>query len=133
MKKVVVSNANYELSVDGEKNRLYILCKGFWAKAEVVDQYAADQATALSQVKSGFTVVADMRELKTLPLDLVPKQQETQVALAQAGMFKVAEIVPQSAIAKSQLGKVTKSSNMPKMEFADYAEAEAWLDAQTKN
>ncbi len=133
MKRVIASNANYDLGVDTEKNRLHIVCKGFWAKEEIVDQFVAHQKEAISHVKSGFTVVADMREFKTLPLTLVEKQQKSHMDLVNAGMFKVAEILPQSAIAKSQLNKVTESSNMPNMKFADYAEGEKWLDSQTNN
>ena len=133
MKKVIASNTNYDLSVDSEKNRLHIACKGFWAKGEIVDQYIVDQKEAINYLKSGFTVVADMRNFKTLPLDLVEKQQKSHMDLVDAGMFKVAEILPQSAIAKSQLNKVTETSSMPNMQFAEISEGESWLDAQSKN
>ncbi|WP_439183859.1 hypothetical protein [Carboxylicivirga taeanensis] len=133
MKKVITTNVNYDLGIDLEKNRLHIVCKGFWSKGEIVDQFIAHQKEALSYLKSGFTVVADMREFKTLPLDLVDKQQQSHADLVKAGMFKVAEILPQSAIAKSQLNKVTDSSKMPNMKFSDYAEGEKWLDSVTKN
>lgn len=128
MKNEIVSTQYFELAVDGRKNRLYITSKGFWNTEAIVDEYWKFQTEALKQLKPNFTVVADMCEFKILPQDLVPKQKQTQLDLANAGLYKVAVIVPGSAVAGSQLKNVVKDTKMPEEKFSNIVEAESWLD-----
>ncbi len=131
MKKQIASSQYYDLAVDVSKNRLYITSKGFWNKGEIIDAYHQCQTEALTHVKPNFTLVADMRDFKILPQDLVPKQEATHKDLAKAGMYRVACIVPASAVANFQLRDVAKGTEMPEQRFAVMSEGEAWLDAES--
>ncbi len=124
----VAKNQLYSLLVDTSKNRLYIKITGFWEKESSVDSYIADQKKAIEQLKPNFTVVADMREFKTLPQELVPKQESSQKDLAEAGMYRVAEILPGSVIASMQLERVTRKTHMPNNQFSSQEEGEKWLN-----
>lgn len=130
MKKQLSTSPYYELAVDESKNRLYITSKGFWNKAEIVEDYHQAQTAALKHVKPNFTVVADMREFKILPQDLVPQQEATHKDLAAAGMYRVACIMPASAVANFQIRDVAKGTEMPEQRFAVLTEGEQWLDAE---
>jgi len=130
MKEQITSSQYYDLAVDVSKNRLYITSKGFWNKGEIIEAYHKCQTEALKHVKPNFTVVADMREFKILPQDLVPKQEATHIDLAKAGMYRVACIVPASAVANFQLRDVAKGTEMPEQRFAVMSEGEEWLDTE---
>jgi len=130
MKEQITTNQFYDLAVDVSKNRLYITSKGFWNKGEIIEEYHKCQTQALKHVKPNFTVVADMREFKILPQDLVPKQEATQKDLANAGMYRVACIVPASAVANFQIRDVAKGTEMPEQRFAVMSEGEDWLDTE---
>ncbi|MBI9060987.1 MAG: hypothetical protein JEZ14_03325 [Marinilabiliaceae bacterium] len=130
MKEQITTNQFYDLAVDVTKNRLYITSKGFWNKGEIIEAFRKCQAEALKHVKANFTVVADMREFKILPQDLVSMQEETQKDLAKAGMYRVACIVPASAVANFQLRDVAKGTEMPEQRFAVMSEGEDWLDTE---
>ncbi len=127
MKTTIAGNGFFDLSVDQEKNRLFITSKGFWTD-DIVDEYAKNQTIAIEKLKKGFTVVADMRTFKTLSQDLVKKQEKTHIELVEAGMYKVAEILPGSVIASMQLKQVTAKNDIPNKQFSTIEEGEAWLD-----
>jgi hypothetical protein len=128
----IAKNNNYSLSVDTGKNRLYIKCIGFWNEVSIVDNYMTDQKKALAMLKPNFTAVADMLEFKPLPKELEEKERNLQKELAVSGMYKVAEILPDSVIAAIQLKNVTTTTNMPNRQFSSQADGEKWLDEELK-
>jgi hypothetical protein len=68
--------------------------------------------------------------MKTMPKEVAPLHEEAQKILVALGLRKTAEILPSSTILKLQVDKFAKSSEMPKAEFHDREEAEAWLDIE---
>lgn len=126
MKNIVKENENYQVCYDNSINRLYITCVGFWQE-ETVTEFIQVQTNALRLVKPNYTLVADMRDYKTLPQNLVEAQKNSQQDLINAGLYKVAEILSKSVIANMQLKKITQHNDMPVNSFQTLEEGEAWL------
>ena len=130
MKKEIVNNSYLKLHVDESKNRIHASFHGFWASMDTMDSYLNSMGIAISSVSKGFTMVADLRDFKTLPPELVKEQKASMQKLGEAGLYKVAEILPASAIAKMQLSDSTKETNMPNKQFSTIVDGEEWLDAE---
>lgn len=128
----IASNNFFKVSVDTSKNRMYTVFSDFWSE-DIMDNYMSSLDTALSLVSSNFTLVADLREFKTLSPNLVPKQKMSMQKLGGAGMFKVAEILPASVISKMQLNSSAQETKMPNRQFSSISEGEQWLDNEVKN
>ncbi len=133
MKQEIEKTEFYSIHVDQSINRLYISVKGFWSDKNLVERYALAQTRAISYLKPKYSLVADVRALKTLPSDLVPIHKVTQDELIETGVHRVAEIMPQSVIANMQMKDTTTNNNMPRRQFADPREGEKWLDSVTAN
>lgn len=132
MKNIVKENENYQVCYDNSINRLYITCVGFWQE-ETVTEFIKIQTAALRLVKPNFTLVADMRDYKTLPQNLLKAQKDSQDDLIKAGIYKVAQILSKSVIANMQLKKITQENDMPINSFQTTEEGEAWLTKMSEN
>ena len=73
-----------------------------------------------------------MITFKTLPAEQIPKQKESLRLFMEAGLFKVAEILPKSVIASMQLKGATGHVNVPNRQFASIVEGEKWLNDEMK-
>ncbi|NJO90804.1 MAG: hypothetical protein HC831_18940 [Chloroflexia bacterium] len=134
MKKQIASNEYFSVFVDESKNRVYATFNGFWSQMKIMDDYRACLPAVFKMMKSKFTLVADLRNFKTLPPDLVPKQKQSMMDFAQAGVFKIALILPSSAISGMQVKQsAAETKNMPERQFDNVAEAEKWLDSVVAN
>jgi hypothetical protein len=128
----IVSNKYFEIQVDLSKNRIYATFIGFWPEMNIMLDYQSNLKTALSKVEPNFTMVAHLVQFKTLPASLLEKQQESMLIIAKAGLYKVAEILPESIIANIQLSNSAANTNMPSRQFSAIDQAEAWLDEEVK-
>ena len=127
--KEIAKNNYYEISVDTSKNRLYLKVKGFWKEKTEVPNYLKDMRNAGQSLSRGFTVLADLQEMKAPSPEIGVLHQETQAILVQAGLDRTAEVLS-SAITKMSTSKYTKTSGMKKMDFSSTNEAEKWLDTK---
>ncbi len=132
MKTVIASTQFYTLITDETKNRIFIQLNGFWTEEKIINDYGLALDQAIAKMKPNFTLVVNLTKFKTLPSELVPKQQASMRALAEGGMYKVAEILPASAIAAMQLKTSTRSEQMPNKQFATEKDGEKWLDEELK-
>ncbi len=128
MKNRIGSTEFFSVEVDDAKNRMYTTFHGFWKEMSIMDDYRTNLHTAIKRMKANFTLVADLRDFKTLPPELIPKQKQCMEDLAKGGMFKVAVILPASAISGMQLKKSMTDTNMPERQFGSVADGEKWLD-----
>ena len=67
MLKRIAERDLYTLSVDSLKNRIYFVPVGFWESPTVVPEYLDDWKETLDSIEDGFTILADLRRLKTAP------------------------------------------------------------------
>lgn len=123
----IARNSYYELKYDENKNRLYFKIIGFWPSVDAVPSYFKDIDKAASVVKPGFTMVSDIRQMKTPPQEVGKAHEQAQQKMVNAGLKKTAEIVT-SAILKMTTRRYSQSSNMNREAFSSLDEAEKWLD-----
>ena len=128
MKRMIVERELYRIEVDPDKNRMYYAASGFWRDPADFPGYFEDYGKAVAAVRPGFTVLTDVREFKAPAQSLKAMFDEQQRILSKAGLKKVAEVFSENVIVKLSLDNIAKHSGMPKRDFTDIAEAEAWLD-----
>lgn len=68
MKTIIAQNPQYEISVVIPKNRAYLKIIGFWRNPEQVSSYLDDWEKAIAILRPGFTLLADVREMKIHPV-----------------------------------------------------------------
>jgi hypothetical protein len=132
MEKQIVSNEYLELKVDVQKNRIYGTYLGFWSQNSIMDDLFTNLQKAIDMVKKNYTFVADLRNFSVLPQALVPRQVEAMKMMNSQGLYRVAEILPQSIVAGMQLKQNANKTNMPNKQFSSIPEGEKWLDEETK-
>lgn len=124
----IASNPNYEILVSKSKNRAYLKIIGFWRSPQQVPDYIADWEKAVKELKSGFTLLTDVREMKIAPASVREMHTKTQSIVVKAGVKKVAE-VQSDKVTELQLDGLAQDTQMPKRNFNHIEEAEAWLDS----
>ncbi|MBN1572075.1 MAG: STAS/SEC14 domain-containing protein [Deltaproteobacteria bacterium] len=130
MKKEIAKTKMYEMYVDTAKNRTHIIFRGFWERLDDVSNLLEDFRRVMAEVKSGFTSITDLSDMK-------PPSQETSQLLVEIkniadkkGQGRVARVVDKKLI-KIVSQRISRESEMgTEVEhFATYKEAEAWLDS----
>ncbi len=123
----IAKNKFYEIAVDQSKNRIYFKIIGFWQSPDVVPNYLNDIKKASKEVTPGYTILSDLKEMKTPPQEVGELHKYAQTVLVTAGLRKTAEIV-ESAVLGMALSNYAKASNMNKKPFSSLVEAENWLN-----
>ena len=124
-----ISNTHYDLGYDLDANRLYLRIKGFWKRPEDVPNFVTDVTDIGERLQPGFTVLSDVRTMKTPPVELNPVHEAAQKALTSRGLSRTAEIWTQKdTVLRSVTEKIASQSGMRRKEFNTMKEAEAWLD-----
>lgn len=120
----------YELAFDAAENQIYWKIIGFWPSMDAVPQVKQRWNEILSQTKPGFSVLADMTEMKAAPEEVEAFHISLQKKILDAGVGKIASLVSQSAIAAlagRRVGTETGVANVAQ-NFTDRAAAQSWLD-----
>ncbi len=118
----------YILSVDPIKNRVYSSKIGFWQDVFDSPHFLEHIRQVLKQVFKGFTILSDLTQLQIMSHDWVEIVIEAHKLFVEAGCAGKAEIAPETAVARLQCKRIAEGSGIQKQEFANKAEAEAWLD-----
>ena len=130
MKTTIATNQYYDLACDEAKNRIYLTLRGFWPNKSAVPNYIADVTKATRNVKSGYTILTDLRSFKTAPEEIGELHKQAQGILVKAGLGRTAEVLSSAMkIEEIALDKYSKSSGMKRMTFHDVMQANSWLDA----
>jgi hypothetical protein len=119
----------YELAYDREKNRIHWKIKGYWPSVAAVPNFHADWGKAMAEISQGFTILADLREMKPAPPDVAELHQGKQQELMQQGCRKAVQ-VSTDAVTVMQINRVAKHSGMGAVlkAFDNLDDANAWLD-----
>ncbi len=130
MKQMVAENEYYDAYVDKGRNRMYWTFRGFWKDVSVVPDYRIDNRKCLDMLLPGFTVLLDMREMKTPPADVIDLHMENLKAVENAGMKCQAQVIDQ-AILKIAGSRVLREAHMEEKmrQFNTVEEADNWLDS----
>jgi len=127
----IAKNEFYELVYDETKNWIYWTMKGYWdSMSKSVPDFDKDWTAALSKVKPGWKVFANLASLKVMPVDVKAANDAKQQELMQKGCKRVSCII-ESSMTKMSLNAVLKKSGMEKIvQYFDKAdEAQKWLEA----
>ena len=129
-----ISNDHYEIGYDLGANRMYLRIKGFWKSPADVPEFVQDIDFISSKLRNGFTLLTDLRQMKTPPLSINGVHEEAQKVVNRNGLSKTAEILPESnQILDTVMKKVATDSGMRKQEFTTMRDAERWLDQISVN
>lgn len=124
----IAKNSFYHISLNTDKNRIYMKMCGTWETKSQVPHFLKDITLALATVKPGFSVVSDIRELEECSIDAQELHVQWQKQSVEAGILQLAEIHklndPVSELAISLAYESKISLNI----FENEADAEAWLD-----
>lgn len=123
----------YKISVDTEKNRIYLVLRNFWKNLDVAKDYLTDWQKALKLTSRNFTIITDCRDMKTLPTDVMKIHEQAQKLIVAAGLLKVVDILGDSAFTKFQTDMIVSESRMDRIVFKEIAQAEYYLDELEKN
>lgn len=124
-------NEYYDLSYDPAKNQINWKVKGFWRSPDVVPDVEKHWDAILARAeKPGFTILADMTEMKAAPPEVEAIHRRIQQKTMALGVRKVATIVSQSVIAGLAGKRVGRELGYDQVarNFNDRAKAQAWLD-----
>jgi hypothetical protein len=125
----IADNALYSIVYSGDKNRFYLTLRGFWRSPESTPNYLKDWEHAIKLAQPGFTILADVREAKTFPQDVIPLHEEAQRKLIQAGLKQTAEVVAENIFMEIQTAMFSKKTQMPSNKCKSIEEAESFLDS----
>ena len=128
----IAKNEYYSIGVDKGKNRIYIVMTDFWGDVSLAASYVEDIRTACQMVSKDFTVLADLRNMKTPSVDVKQKFAEVQNIMEKAGLLKTAEILPEDVVAQMSVDRTFKKYTMVRGLFSSKLKAEAWLDGQSR-
>jgi hypothetical protein len=124
--QLIASTTFYSYHIDKTKNRMYVAYGGAWLKPSQVPDFVKHHEEALTQLRPGFTILADWREMESVILtDLIEECQKQAIA---AGVSKVARVYDQPTFKEVQADSVSKRTGIIARRFYDIAEAELWLD-----
>jgi len=128
MKQEIVKNEYYELFVDTEKNRMYYNLFGFWRSVDLVPDNYKDMKTAMSKLKPGFDVLADLSTAKPPPEPVAELHISTQKLAMDMGLSRTAEVYD-TEVVKYMAERYSRESKMDTQVFSSMSEAEVWLDS----
>ncbi len=124
----IASNALYEIHVLPEKNRMKIRIIGFWRNPEVVPDYLSDLDKATKLLTSGFTVLADLREMLTHPTSVLDIHERGFQITKEAGVRCSAEVIDYD-MAKKQMDRMYRENMVKQNKFDTIEEATQFLDS----
>ncbi len=131
MLEKVTSNSYYEISVDAEKNRIFLTIKGFWQTEELVPGFIADIDAAARQVKPGFTALANLTQMKPPPARVGAIHVQAQRLLLGNGLALAAEVID-DAILREVADDYAAETKIERLVFDNLRDAEAWLNGTRK-
>ena len=127
--RLIAYTAFYEISIHTGKNRIYLKVKNNWNNSPGERDYLVHWKEALAQVKPGFTVSTDARQLTSFPKLVRDIHEQAQLMVVEAGVSHVAEVLPLDHIVHVQADRISYDTGMPKGKFTTPEQAEAWLDS----
>jgi hypothetical protein len=118
----------YLLSVDVRKKRVYNTVFGMWGERPEVSRFTQDWDHVLQFVSQGYTMLTDATQFRLLSAEWATRTIKTRKKLVEAGITKIAEVLPENAFIKMQFGTISERTGIQTKIFSNKIDAEAWLD-----
>jgi hypothetical protein len=130
MRQILAECKSYHLSIDHERQRLYLTLEGKWADEEEGCQYLAEVRNASTLFYGKFSCLADFSKMQPFgDKEDMEIQEKALKLLQQAGLEKSAQIMPEDNIANDQLLRLSEQLQFPLNLFGDFDVAELYLDS----
>ncbi|MFC1961074.1 hypothetical protein ACFLYO_10230 [Chloroflexota bacterium] len=120
----------YEIRVDTNKNRLYVILDGYLADDKIQEAVNTTKAN-IDQLKPGFDLINDARNFKPLSPESTTSIAELQKYLIEHGLKQTVRIVGKEVIGAMQLERMTKDTGYDVLFASSIEEAETLLDEQS--
>lgn len=129
--KKIAAATHYALFVNLPKNRIYCTLNGFWRQLPDKDEYLLFWDEAMRDVDDGFTMLVNQSNLRIRSIEWVDVIVSIQKLALSKGVFRVADVLGESAVLKMQAERIAKISGIfPKRKtFTSQFQAETWLNA----
>ena len=88
----MIKTEHYELAFDPTENRVFWKVIGHWRSVDAVPDFDRHWNEITRQVRPGFTILADLREMNPMPEDVVELNQKKQAELMALGCRRVAQV-----------------------------------------
>lgn len=118
----------YTLSVDENKKRVYNTVSGSWGDLPEMSQFTEDWEKVMKLISDGYTMLTDASEFHLFSTRWAVTTLEIRKRLIQAGIKKIAQILPRSTLLKLQFGSLSMHTGVATRMFSNWTDAEAWLD-----
>lgn len=130
--KKIAAATHYTLFVHLSKNRIYCIVNGFWRQLPDRDEYLQVWDEAMCHVSDGFTMLFNQSNLRIRSPEWVDVIVSIQKLVLSKGVFRVADVLGESAILKMQAERIAKISGMfsKRKTFSTQFQAETWLNAE---
>jgi hypothetical protein len=108
---------------------MYTIFYGFWQDVSEVPNFIEDQKKAIRALSPGFTVVADVRNMKPPTKEIDDFNTDVLKILAESGLYKIALVLKLELFKMSARRMMKDSGILERVKFfEDVDEAEEWLD-----
>ena len=125
--RTIRENQHYQLKYDGLKNRVYVKIIGFWKSPDMVPNYVEDWEMVLKMARRGFTILADVREMKIHPQSVVELHEKTIAMSTSKGYSYTAEVTTDK-ISSFQVNRMYENNDVENIKFNTVEEAEDFLN-----
>lgn len=124
----IAKNDLYDISVDKEKNRAYLILKGAWVSSSGLEDYISDINLGINELKPNFTLLADLTQYTGTSSELSGIHIEALKLAVNSGLKRAAEVFSNNPLLKVLFECYAKETGANTMEFIDVRQAEKWLD-----
>jgi len=124
--------AEFSITLDERKNRIYVNLEGFQTLDEVL-KFKEEYRKVLAKCRPGFTVLTYARNYKPSTPEVQKIHAEAIEMDKAAGVRKVARVVGKTPLGGMQLNRLSRTvdKKYPAKNFETEEEAEAYLDSET--
>jgi len=116
----------YKITVDTQRNRLYITLVGFFA-ADEIKRCGDETIAATCKLKTGYDVVTDISQFKPGTAEVAKDIERVQAHFIKSGARQGVRIVGQNSSSSMQFNRVGKIAGYQSTAVGTLAEAEAFL------
>lgn len=127
MELIKIKADHYVLEADKEKNQVYFKLFGDIPSVNEISRFESDWMSTIDNLQKGFTILADLREMKPLPPDVAQLNQEIQGQLMQRGCKKVAQVASLDVVV--EVNKMAEKNGLKEIlrGFSLTSTVERWL------
>lgn len=117
----------FSVRISAAKNRLYVVFAGSMT-AEEMAAGLAEIDRAVLQLRPGFDMLADIKDLQPLPEECLEGIRSTASMLVRSGLHRAVRVVGRAAQATAQFERATRVGGYGANLAFSQAEAEQMLD-----